>query len=348
MDALLTAAAGLVAGAVNAVAGGGTLIAFPALLAAGLPAVTANITSSTGLVTGYAGGALGYRRELSGQRDRLLALAPAAILGGVTGAVILLVTPKDGFKTAVPFLVLTACVLLASQTRLSRVVARRRAAKARPSPEAGIGPSPEAGIGPSPEAGIGPSSAATVGPSSVARAPAPSPSAQPEAAEQALSDAEVPGASTPAPTATRAPVSALISAQNAGAGVATSAVGAAQRPVTWPTRVGVFLAGAYGSYFGAGLGVLLLAVLGILLVDDLQRTNALKTLLSFVINAVGVLIFLVSAQVAWAYAGILVVTSAAGGVAGARAARLLPAVWLRRGVITLGTTVAVILFIRDH
>jgi uncharacterized membrane protein YfcA len=121
----------------------------------------------------------------------------------------------------------------------------------------------------------------------------------------------------------------------------------ADRPVTWPTRIGVFIAGAYGSYFGAGLGVLLLAVMGILLVDDLQRTNALKTLLSFVINAVGVTVFLVSAQVAWAYAGILVVTSAVGGVLGARVARRLSPVWLRRGVVTLGLGVAVVLFIRD-
>jgi uncharacterized membrane protein YfcA len=116
LHALLIAGAGLLAGAVNAVAGGGTLIAFPALLAAGLPAVTANITSSTGLVTGYAGGAFGYRRELAGQLARLVALGPWAALGGAVGAVILLVTPKAGFKDAVPFLVLLACALLASQS----------------------------------------------------------------------------------------------------------------------------------------------------------------------------------------------------------------------------------------
>ncbi|WP_045875433.1 sulfite exporter TauE/SafE family protein [Pseudofrankia sp. DC12] len=308
LDALLTAGAGLAAGAVNAVAGGGTLLAFPALLAAGLPAVTANITSSTGLVTGYAGGALGYRRELSGQLPRLRALAPAAILGGIVGAVILLVTPKDSFKTAVPFLVLIACLLLASQSKLSGVVARRRAAKAA-----------------------------------------------------ALTSARTPG---PTVATDAAPALAVGTAQPAGAGTATAPVGTAvapagpavaaagpspgaDRPVTWPTRIGVFVAGAYGSYFGAGLGVLLLAVMGILLVDDLQRTNALKTLLSFIVNAVGVVVFLVSAQVAWAYAGILVVTSAAGGVMGARAARLLPAVWLRRGVVILGLAVAVVLFVRD-
>lgn len=299
LDAALTAGAGLLAGGVNAIAGGGTLIAFPALLAAGLPAVTANITSSTGLVTGYAGGALGYRRELAGQAARLRALGPAAILGGVVGAVILLVTPKDAFKAAVPFLVLLSCALLAGQTRLAGVVARRRAAR-------------------------------TAAAAEPARAAAPT--AEPDG----------PPSGSPAGVATT--TSEAIVTGRTGTAVGASA---AAQPVTWPTRVGVFLAGAYGSYFGAGLGVLLLGVLGILLVDDLQRTNALKTLLSFIVNAVGVVIFLVSAQVAWAYAGILVVTSAVGGVLGARVARLLPAKALRAGVITVGVAVAVVLLVRD-
>jgi uncharacterized membrane protein YfcA len=121
---------------------------------------------------------------------------------------------------------------------------------------------------------------------------------------------------------------------------------AAVDAVTWPTRIGVFAAGVYGSYFGAGLGVLLLGVLGILLADDLQRTNALKTLLSFGINAVGVLVFLVTAQVSWDAAGILVGTSALGGVCGARVARRLPAAALRATVILLGVTVAVVLLVR--
>lgn len=311
LDALVTAGAGLLAGAVNAVAGGGTLIAFPALLAAGLPAVTANITSSTGLVTGYAGGALGYRRELSGQLPRLRALAPAAVLGGVVGAVVLLVTPKDSFKTAVPFLVLIACALLASQSKLSGVVARRRAAKA----------------------------AAAAVPTPQVPAPAGAPVL---AAGLDASPTAAPAGAGPVPAR---PVSAVASTQ---AAVTTPlAPEGADRPVTWPTRIGVFVAGAYGSYFGAGLGVLLLAVMGILLVDDLQRTNALKTLLSFIVNAVGVIVFLVSAQVAWAYAGILVVTSAVGGVLGARLARRLSPVWLRRGVIMLGLGVSIVLFVRD-
>ncbi|CUU55967.1 hypothetical protein Ga0074812_106222 [Parafrankia irregularis] len=270
-DAALVAGGGLLAGAVNAIAGGGTLIAFPALLATGMPALTANITSSVGLVTGYAGGALGYRRELRGQTGRLKALAPPAMLGGLVGAIVLLLTPSDGFKSAVPFLVLAACLLLAVQSRLAAMVARRRAAT------------------------VAAATAAT-----------------------ATQSGTEPG-TEPGPP---------------------------QGAITWPTRIGVFVAGAYGSYFGAGLGVLLLGVLGILLVDELQRTNALKTLLSFGVNSIGVVVFLVTAQVSWAFAGILVVTSACGGVLGARVARLLPANVLRTAVVVLGVVVAVVLLVR--
>ncbi|SNQ48223.1 conserved membrane hypothetical protein [Frankia canadensis] len=280
--AALTAAAGLLAGAVNAIAGGGTLIAFPALLAAGLPALTANITSSVGLVTGYAGGALGYRRELADQVDRLRALAPPAVLGGILGAVILLATPSSSFRTVVPFLVLASCLLLAVQTRLAAVVARRRA-----------------------------SSSSRTGPGAPRPGPAPA----------------VPGAASPP----------------AGPPTQPLAVG---QPVTWPTRIGVLVAGMYGSYFGAGLGVLLLGVLGILLADELQRTNALKTLLSFGVNAVGVVVFLITARVAWGYAGILVVASLVGGLLGARIARRLRPDLLRAAVITLGVVVAVVLLVR--
>jgi uncharacterized membrane protein YfcA len=111
-------------------------------------------------------------------------------------------------------------------------------------------------------------------------------------------------------------------------------------------QAGVFVASVYGSYFGAGLGVLLLAVLGILLQDDLQRLNGLKTVLAFVVNVVGVVIFLVSGRVAWAFALILLVTAYAGGVLGARVARRLSATTLRGAVISLGVVVSGVLIVR--
>jgi uncharacterized membrane protein YfcA len=111
-------------------------------------------------------------------------------------------------------------------------------------------------------------------------------------------------------------------------------------------QAGVFLASIYGSYFGAGLGVLLLAVLGILLEDELQRLNGLKTVLAFVVNIVGVLVFLVSGRVAWIFALILLVTAYAGGILGARVARRLSASTLRAAVIVLGVVVSVVLIVK--
>src|SRR6478609_9455979 len=89
--------AGTAAGAINTIVGSGTLITFPVLLAVGLPPVTANVSNSLGLVPGSLAGAIGYRAELAGQRDRLLRLGAASVLGGMTGAVLLLVLPPEAF-----------------------------------------------------------------------------------------------------------------------------------------------------------------------------------------------------------------------------------------------------------
>ncbi|MCU1587127.1 MAG: hypothetical protein JWN31_620, partial [Frankiales bacterium] len=119
-EALLVLGAGFLAGAINAVAGGGTLVSFPALLAAGLPPISANVTSSVGLVPGYAGGSLAYRTELEGQGDRARGLVVAGVVGGVAGAVLLLLTPGDRFRDLVPFLILLSSLLLAVQPRVGR------------------------------------------------------------------------------------------------------------------------------------------------------------------------------------------------------------------------------------
>lgn len=114
------AAAGVAAGTINAVVGSGTLITFPVLLSLGVPPVTANVSNTIGLVPGSFSGAWGYRRELTGQRDRLLRLGVASFLGGVAGAVLLLVLPADVFKAVVPVLIVAALVLVVTQPRLAR------------------------------------------------------------------------------------------------------------------------------------------------------------------------------------------------------------------------------------
>jgi uncharacterized membrane protein YfcA len=110
--------------------------------------------------------------------------------------------------------------------------------------------------------------------------------------------------------------------------------------------VGVGIASVYGSYFGAGLGVLLLAVLGVLLQDGLQRLNALKGLLSLIVNLVGVLIFAVTGTVDWAFAGILALSALAGGYFGVGIARRIPPNALRAAVVLFGAVVAVVLLVR--
>src|SRR3954453_5121195 len=75
---------------INAVVGSGTLLTFPTLLALGYPAVTANVSNNIGLVFGGVTATWGYRRELRGQRGRLLRLAPLSLVGAVPGAGLLL------------------------------------------------------------------------------------------------------------------------------------------------------------------------------------------------------------------------------------------------------------------
>jgi uncharacterized protein len=285
---LLAAGGGLLAGAVNAIAGGGTLITFPALLAAGLSPVTANVTSSVGLLAGYAGGTVEYRRELRGQGPRVRQLLVVAAIGGVLGALVLLLTPAESFRALVPWLVILSCLLLAAQPRLARAVAARRA---RSAPE----PAP---------APVGPDGTAHPSAPPLADRPADRP------ADDAVDEA-VPG----------------------------------PPDVGWGARIGVGIAAVYGSYFGAGLGVLLLAVLGVFLLDDLQRLNALKGLLSLVVNLVGVLVFAFSGRVNWPVALVVAVTAWLGGMLGVRVARVLPASRLRAAVVVLGLVVAIVLLV---
>ena len=241
---VLLAGAALVAGAVNAVAGGGSLISFPALLAVGYPALTANVTNSVALTPGYFGGTLGYRRELTGQRGRILALGAISAAGAVVGAVLLLISSAELFERIVPWLIFLACGLLAAQTRLARLVRDRR-------PD---GP------------------------------------------------ADADGHTAP-----------LFAAQ--------------------------FLAAAYGAYFGAGVGIMMLAILGIFLADNLQRLNALKGLLSFLISVVAAVSFLLFADVSLLAVAVMAVASLLGGQLGVLLARRLNDRTLRWLVIAFGVAV---------
>jgi uncharacterized membrane protein YfcA len=124
--------AGLAAGAINTLVGSGTLITFPVLLAFGYAPVTANVSNTIGLVPGSISGAIGYRRELSGQARRALQLGSMSVLGGITGAVLLLVLPSSAFKAIVPVFIAIALILTVLQPRLSRWLLRRQLNLERP------------------------------------------------------------------------------------------------------------------------------------------------------------------------------------------------------------------------
>jgi uncharacterized protein len=119
------ALAGLAAGTINTLVGSGTLITFPVLLAFGYAPITANVSNTIGLVPGAVSGAFGYRRELAGQGPRVLRLGVASVLGGITGAVLLLVLPASAFKAIVPVFIAIALVLTVLQPRLNAWLQKR-------------------------------------------------------------------------------------------------------------------------------------------------------------------------------------------------------------------------------
>jgi uncharacterized membrane protein YfcA len=108
-----------------------------------------------------------------------------------------------------------------------------------------------------------------------------------------------------------------------------------------PLLIAQFLVAIYGAYFGAGQGIMMLAFLGIFLVDDIQRLNALKGLLAALNNGVGVLYFAFFGPVVWQAALLMAVTATLGGFAGVRVARRLSAARLRVVVLVFGVVVAV-------
>lgn len=109
----------------------------------------------------------------------------------------------------------------------------------------------------------------------------------------------------------------------------------------WPL---VLLAGVYGGYFGAAQGVLLVGILGVGVQQTLQESNAVKNVLSAIVNAVAGLIFVFVADVDWLVAALIGVGSLVGGVLGARVGRRLPPTVLRAVIVVVGL-VAVATFV---
>jgi uncharacterized membrane protein YfcA len=108
----------------------------------------------------------------------------------------------------------------------------------------------------------------------------------------------------------------------------------------------VGLAAIYGGYFGAGLSVIVLAVLGLVLDDTLTRLNALKQAVSFSVNIAAAIFFLFSGQVVWPAALVMAVGALAGGALGGRLAGRIKPAMLRWMVVVIGIVVAVIYLVR--
>src|SRR4051794_7881903 len=117
--------AGVAARPPNTLGGSGTPITFPPPLAFRGPPPAAHVSNTIGLVPGVASGVVGYRRELAGQRARAIRLGSASLVGGVIGAVLLLVLPSKAFSAIVPALIVVGLLLVVLQPRVSTWVDRR-------------------------------------------------------------------------------------------------------------------------------------------------------------------------------------------------------------------------------
>ncbi len=110
------------------------------------------------------------------------------------------------------------------------------------------------------------------------------------------------------------------------------------------TTLWATLTGMYGGYFGAGSGVMMMAVLGFGTDLELRIVNALKTLAVMAANVVATVIFLFLAELDWVAIGLLAAGSVVGGYAGSHIGRRLPATLLRSLVMLVGVTAAILLF----
>ncbi|MDR7235244.1 sulfite exporter TauE/SafE family protein [Agrococcus sediminis] len=113
----------------------------------------------------------------------------------------------------------------------------------------------------------------------------------------------------------------------------------------WAAKAAFVLIGVYGSYFGAGIGVMMLAMLGLLIHDSLQHHNALKNVVAGVINGTGALILAFSPLVDWGVVVVMLGGSLLGGIAGGWLSRRVPS-WLLRAVViafALGVALAMLL-----
>jgi uncharacterized membrane protein YfcA len=239
----------ILCGAVNSVAGGGTFLSFPVLLLMGVPPIQANATNTVAVVPGMLASAGAYRRELRGPEARriLWPLLATGCMGGLLGAVTLLMTPQQTFLRLIPYLLLVATLLFAFSRK----------------------------------------------------------------------------------------VTASLHVPHGEAALSTKGGAVAQ-----------FFVAFYIGYFGAGAGILMMALLALLGVEDIHRVNAYKTLQAAVCNSVAILLFVSRGVVYWKHAGIMVVGALLGGYYGATFAQKMNPKHVRAIVIAIGLSMSCYFFLR--
>ena len=122
--------------------------------------------------------------------------------------------------------------------------------------------------------------------------------------------------------------------------------------LTWVQLIGVsfvqLIVAIYGGYFGGGIGIMMLAVFGLMGMDDIHSMNALKTILQLSINGVAVVIFIVKGAVLWPQTILMAVGAVIGGYGAAYYARKLKQSWIRWFVISYGLGLTIYFFVTSH
>ncbi len=231
----------------NALAGGGSFVSLPALIAVGVPSVQANASSTVALFPGGLASAWAYRDGLGPVGDvPLRRLFLATLLGGVTGAILLLSTPTRLFDVVLPWLLLVAVVTLGFGRSFGTWLRQR--VQIRPS--------------------------------------------------------------------------VVLTVQ--------------------------FALGAYGGYFGGAVGIMMMAIWGLLDRRDLKSLNAPRTILVSATNGMAVLIFIVANAVRWPETLAMLVSATAGGYGGALVGRRMPAPVVRAGTLLLTGGITIAFFVRAY
>jgi hypothetical protein len=243
----------IVGGTLNSVAGGGSFLTFPTLIFAGVPSIPANATSTVALWPASVAGIGAYRRELVGLDLRLLAcMVITSLIGGILGAILLLITPPVIFEALLPYLLLMATLLFTFSNTLTKRLRMRRIEKS--------------------------------------------------------------------PLTTK--------------------------QIVW-ISIAQFIIAIYGGYFGGGIGILMLAALALMGLEDIHVMNGLKSVLATCINGVAVITFILAGIIYWPEAIVMIVGATIGGYGGAYLSHKIDKKWIRLFVIIVGFATTLYFFIKS-